>query len=386
MRKNKLRLLFAFASVTLLVACSSKGTSSSTSTEEITDLVGRKISVNTSSLSKVVCIGAGALRLYTYINGSSLLSGVEDIDNPSKNSDLNKQFASSPRPYYMVYGDSLKELPSVGKGGPSNQAAEKELIASCSPDLVISEYEDVEAANELQNAIGIPVAVVKYDSKNIFGDTIYSSLRLIGKLVGKKERAEELITYMESSVKEVNDLTKDVKDEDKKSVYLGCLGSWGVQDIFMTSSSYPLFNIGNIKNAASSLLTGAGFQTIDQEAFFTLNPDIIILDASGIGKFKTTYNGSLKASFDSLNAFKNGNLYLQMPYNNYFTNIETALMDLYYDASVAFPGLFASLDIEKKSNEITKKFLGKEIYAEMSSLPNSYGGFQKIDVSTFLKA
>ena len=47
----------------------------------VTDLIGREITVTPGSYQRVVCIGAGALRLYSYIGDVSLLCGVEDIDN-----------------------------------------------------------------------------------------------------------------------------------------------------------------------------------------------------------------------------------------------------------------------------------------------------------------
>lgn len=340
------------------------------------------MSVDVSKVSNVVCIGAGALRLYSYINGVDKLSGVEDIDNPSANSVLNKQFASSPRPYYMVYGDSVKELPSCGKGGPQNQAAESELIINCHPDLIFSEYEDVTLADNLQNATDTPVLVMKYDSSTIFGDSLFNSLRMIGKAVDKEQRAEELITYISTAKTDLNNRTKDILDSDKPSVYLGCLGSWGTQDIYMTCKSYPLFNMTNIKNVADEALSVTGFQTVDTEKFFTLNADKIIIDASGVSKFKTTYNSN-KEAFNNLKAFQDGEVYLQLPYNNYYTNIEVALMDAYYDAKIVYPNQFSDVNIETKSNEISNKFLGKSLYAEMSSLANSYGGFQKINIEEF---
>ena len=53
------------------------------------------------------------------------------------------------RPYVTAYGDAFSKLPSCGVGGPNAQAAEAEKILSCNPDIVISEYEDVEKAAQL---------------------------------------------------------------------------------------------------------------------------------------------------------------------------------------------------------------------------------------------
>ena len=47
----------------------------------LTDMIGREVSVVPGSYTRVVCIGAGALRMYCYIGDPTLLAGVEDIDN-----------------------------------------------------------------------------------------------------------------------------------------------------------------------------------------------------------------------------------------------------------------------------------------------------------------
>ena len=46
----------------------------------ITDMIGRELTVIPGSYKRVVCIGAGALRMYSYVGDPALLAGVEDID------------------------------------------------------------------------------------------------------------------------------------------------------------------------------------------------------------------------------------------------------------------------------------------------------------------
>ena len=55
----------------------------------VTDMMGRQVEVIPGSYKKVVCIGAGALRMYSYIGDVNLLCGVEDIDNASLDALLN---------------------------------------------------------------------------------------------------------------------------------------------------------------------------------------------------------------------------------------------------------------------------------------------------------
>ena len=114
----------------------------------VTDMIGREVKVTPQSYSRVVCIGAGALRMYTYVGDVALLSGVEDIDNTSLQ-ERPKMFDSVSRPYVIAYGDTFSRLPSCGVGGPNAQTAEAEKILSCNPDIVISAYEDVEKENAL---------------------------------------------------------------------------------------------------------------------------------------------------------------------------------------------------------------------------------------------
>ena len=58
-------------------------------------------------------------------------------------------------------------------------------------------------------------------------------------------------------------------------------------------------------------------------------------------------------------------------------------MDAYFDASVAYPEQFKDLNMENKYNDILETFVGKKCYDEVKAKPASYGGFQKIDFTTF---
>ena len=42
-----------------------------------------------------------------------------------------------------------------------------------------------------------------------------------------------------------------------------------------------------------------------------------------------------------------------------------------------------NLDMNEKTNQITKKFLNKELANEINAYPNSFGGNQKINTATF---
>lgn len=46
----------------------------------LTDLIGREVKLVPGKAKRIVCIGGGALRLYSYVGDLSLLSGVERVD------------------------------------------------------------------------------------------------------------------------------------------------------------------------------------------------------------------------------------------------------------------------------------------------------------------
>ena len=377
--KKQIVLMSLF--VLSLMSCGSNITSNSEITENtitITDMASRENTIKESDRERVLCIGAGALRLYSYVGDISKLVAVEDIDR-SVDSNI---FADVSRPYYDLNKEAFSKLPSCGKGGPQAQFAETEKILSCNPTLIISEYEDVTKANDLQEKVGVPVVVVKYGKKSVFDDNVKSSLSLLGKVLGKTENAVKLINYISACKSELEDNVKDVKDEDKPSMYVGCLGNWGKQDIYSTSASFPLFEVSSINNCVTSDLVKDG--TLEKEAFFSLNPDKIVLDSAGLTKFKTTYQADSDL-FDSLDAFKNGEIYLEMPFNAYYTNLEVALMDAYYLASVSYPEIYKDYDLEGKYGEISEAFLGQKCYSLVKNAKMSYGGFQKInDIKEFL--
>ena len=141
----------------------------------VTDMIGRKVRIVPGSYTRIVCIGAGALRMYSYIGDTGLLCGVEDIDNMTL-SERPRMFDSVARPYMIAYGEEFSGLESCGVGGPNAQAAEAEKILSCNPDLVISQYEDVEKEDALQEQLGIPVVTLKAGANGVFDDSFKQSM------------------------------------------------------------------------------------------------------------------------------------------------------------------------------------------------------------------
>ena len=348
----------------------------------VTDMIGREVTVIPGSYSRVVCVGAGALRMYSYIGDVALLAGVEDIDNTTL-SERPMMFDSVARPYVLAYGDVFNTLPSCGVGGPMAQAAEAEKILSCNPDIVISEFEDVEKSDALQEQLGVPVITLSAGSKGVFDDKFYGSMSLLGKVFGEEEKAAQLVTYVQDEAAAISARVADIPEEEKPSVYICGLGNWGTTDHLMTAENYVSFEIAGVKNVLKDLgIQGIG--PIEEEKFVELGEqmDIIIMDAAAVKNIKPLYAED-PTMFDTCKAWTEGEVYLEMAYNAYYTNYEIALINTWFIAKTVYPEQFADIDLIAKANEVTKQFLGAELADAIFACPSSFGGYQKIDTATF---
>lgn len=379
--KNILICLLASMLLLSLCACSSPAASPGAA-EMITDMVGREVPITPGAYQRIVCIGAGALRMYCSVGDVSLLCGVEDIDNTIL-AERPRMFDSVARPYVTAYEQALQALPSCGTGGPNAQAAEAERILSCKPDLVISAYEDSNKADALQRQLGVPVLTLSVGGDGVFDAAFGASLRMLGKVLGQEARADALLSFVQREADAISARTADVPEADKPLVYICGLGNWGTTDHRMTAQNYAPFRIAHVENVVSGL-SAPGVQSIEAEKFIELGKDmdVMILDAAAVKNIAPLYRAD-PAMFDTCKAWQTGEVYLQMAYNAYYTNYETALLNTWFIAKSVYPDRFTDIDMTEKTNEITKFFYSRELADEIFAYPTSFGGYQKLDTAAF---
>lgn len=403
MKKRTVLFLLAVILLLSLCACGKQNTQSTPATaapaeapaseeaaasqpEEIilTDMIGREVSIIPGSYKRVVCIGAGALRMFSYVGDVSLLCGVEDIDNLTL-AERPKMFDAVARPYVLAYGDVFAALPSCGVGGPNAQTAEAEKILSCDPDIVISEYEDVEKEDALQEQLGVPVITLRSGPDGVWGEEFRGSMELLGKVFDEEKKAELLIGFVEGQAEELRARTAGIPEGDRPGVYICGLGNWGTTNHLMTSQNYKPFEITNIKNVVTSIGKN-GIQPLEEEKFVSIGEDmdVMIIDAAAVKNIKPLFDED-PALFDSCRAWQNGEVYLQMAYNAYYTNYETALINTWYAAKTVYPDAFDDIDMTEITNKITQAFYGMDMAEKIFTCPASFGGYQKIDTETFFK-
>ena len=331
---------------------------------EVTDLAGRSVAIPAGADS-FVCIGPGCLRLYCYVAEKSQLAGIEDVE---------KTWGQAGRPYAMALGD-VEDLAAIGPGGPGSAPDAERLFAS-GADVVFSTYAMEPAEiQELQEKISIPVVALSYGEASLFSEEVNQSLELIGQVTGNEARAEELIQYFAEAEADLQN--RSANAGDLPTVYLGCQSYQGSHGIESTTGDYPLFDALNARNVVREAGIG-GYVTLDKEKLLEMDPDILIIDAGGLSILQEDYETN-PDFYDSLSAVKRGNVYLQLPFNYYATNIEIALADAYYIGTVLYPDAFADVDPAEKFDEICQALLGIDAYDKIAE--TYFGGYQQVRLS-----
>ncbi|MEM0254311.1 MAG: ABC transporter substrate-binding protein [Candidatus Bathyarchaeia archaeon] len=328
----------------------------------VVDVVGRRVRLP-ENVSRVVAIGPGVLRLVCYLNAVDMLVGVEQ-------SEVNWGFIG--RDYAMAYGELFSKLPVIGPGGPGKPPA-PELILSVKPDLIVMSrtYCDFYDPDRLQSETKSTVIVVDYGSAgqlDVVG--IKNALRLLGEALNRRERTEELISFIERVYDDLNQRTKNVASRPK--VYVGAVSYKGAQPFTTTQTPFPPLALLNTPSIADkySNVTGAFFW--DFEAIIAEDPDFIFIDEGNLATVKQDFDKDPN-KYMQLRAFKEGKIYGTLPYNYYHTNIAVAIANAYYIGKVLYPDKFSDVDPKAKADEIFSVFLGKPLYQEYAE---AYGGFK----------
>ena len=346
--KKIFTFLLAVLMLLSLVACGKAPQGDNTSkTRTITDYKGRTVEIP-EKVESIVCVGVGALRYTCYMDAEDLVVGVEDCEIKPVISRL----------YNYVNIEKFKDLPVMGTNG--NPYPEE--IIKLSPDVIVMSKSASVEADDLQNKTGTPVVVVPGSDTALDSDC-YETIRILGELYGKKDRADELIGFLNGIQEDLSNRTKNITDADKPSVYVGGVSFKGHHGFEGTEAGYGPFALIGAKNLADTTGQKGAFN-IDLEQVLAWNPDIIFVDFNGMQFIKEDYAKN-PGYYNALSAVKNGRVYSQISFRSNAANLETALADAYYAASVIYPEQFKDIDPVVKTGEIFEKLLGTNPYADL---------------------
>lgn len=367
--KKKALLALIMSVVLLLTACGTKpDTQGTTNTEPktetsappatepsqrtVVDMQGRQVTIP-AQVNKIICMGPSALRIVCYLQQQDKVVGVED-------SEMEQVLL---RPYNYV-NDSLRKLPVVSKASKSGLVPYEEEILKVAPDVIFLAFSQVEIGEELQSKLGIPVVFANTNG-DVFGEKWFDSLKLVASVLGCEERAEEIVSYTNKLISDMENRTEKITQ--RPVAYLGAISARGAHGLEGTIGDYPPFRVTNIQNAAQEIAekgTSGRNGTVELEQILKWNPDFLFLNVENLGQVKTMKEEN-PDYFTHLDAVKNGKIYAQIAYNNYGGNLELAILNAYYAGSVVYPQAFQDVDLAAVEKDVFEFFLGRDISADL---------------------
>lgn len=258
---------------------------------------------------------------------------------------------SAKRPIYKLAAPALIDLPNVG----SAKAFDLEACIATEPDLVILPMKQKDTAQTLQE-MGIATLLVLPESH----EQLIEMFTLIGTATNTVKQAEKLISYYNTKLSAVTELTRDLADDEKPVVYLGSTG-----DILRTAPremyQASLITTAGGKNAGD-VLEGSSWTDIDNETFLTMNPDIIVIPTDNFAVSSPDYTAEdvmNNPTFSDVTAVKNSAVY-QMPvgYEAWDSPVPSGILGTLWMLKTLHPELYPAEQFAADVNEFYTVFYG----------------------------
>ena len=319
---------------TFVVGCGSNNVESKDNKVTVVDQLGREVELD-GTPEKIISS--------YYISTSLLINlGVQDklvgIEAKAKTREMYKKVAKE-----------LIDLPAVGTSKEINV----EECANLNPDLVIIPTRLKEFIPKFEE-LKIPVIAIEPETLDQFKETV----KLIGKAVGKEEKANKLVNYYDDTISKVKELNKNLTE--KQNVYLA--GSDSVLKT-CTSKMYQnyMFEVCGGENVTKELTDGY-WTTISVEELVKKNPDVIYM----VGYASYSKDDILKDErLKGVNAINNNKVYVfpsTLEAWDYPT--PSSMLGILWLENNLHPDLYSKEDYIKDAKEFYKEFYDIEVSEE----------------------
>ncbi|CUA87566.1 ABC-type Fe3+-hydroxamate transport system, periplasmic component [Chelatococcus sambhunathii] len=240
-------------------------------TVKVTDVLGREVEVK-APVERII-LGEGRQIYFV---------ATLDKDDPFKRivgwrDDLPKADPDNYKAYLARYPDIAK-LPTFG--GMKEGSFDVEQAIALKPDVLFMNIESKVASDEAKlieklAAVGIPVVYVDFRERPF--ENTEPSMRLIGKLFGEEEKAEEFIAFRAAEIARITDRLKGAK-VDQPLVMIERAGGYS-DDCCMSfgrENFGKMVEIAGGRNLAADLIPGT-FGVVNPEQIVAANPDVVIV-------------------------------------------------------------------------------------------------------------
>jgi iron complex transport system substrate-binding protein len=344
-KKIVVTLILTLLVSTIVMGCQqNEAPNQEAGTKTITDMAGREVVVP-ANISKVYSTSAtGSVFLYTL--APEKLAGWN-----SKLREEEKKFIA---PKYQ-------QLPVLGRWKGNNPTGSIEDLLKEKPDIIISvgdvtpEY--TSDADAIQDLTGIPVVMLDGSLRETA-----AAYRFLGALINEEERAEELASYCDQTLKEINTNIESLKDEEKVRVYYA-EGMEGLETEISGTVNSEAFDLAGAKNVAVPASADVRRMQVSLEQIIKWDPELIIISTDGDPNH-TVYNKILKErTWADIKAVKDAEVY-EIPSGPYdWLNRPPSVVrfiGVRWLSSLLYPDL-VSFDIREDIKEFYSLFFDYEL-------------------------
>jgi len=341
-KKTKIILVI----LVLLVICGvginffmSPSSISNTGNSTVTDMANRSVTIP-NTVSNVVATSP-PMTTIVYMLAPDKLGGV------------NFQWTDEELTYVP---DKYKNYPVIGGWFGSQDGNYEEFIAA-SPNFVIESIDegmgvDLSTVDERQEKFGdIPVVAVT-DNTNV--TKIDSSIKFMAKILGAEDKANELIEFNNKYLDEVEKVSKNISENEKKTVYYAS-GEDGLATYGSDSSHGQLIElVGGINVADTEVKQSGSELSVSIEQIMAWDPDIIIATDSDF--YNKVYNDT---KWKDVKAVKNHQVYIspQSPFK-WFDRPPGAniIIGVPWVAKILYPDKYSDINMVDTTKEFYSKF------------------------------
>ncbi|WP_034851874.1 ABC transporter substrate-binding protein [Inquilinus limosus] len=257
------------------------GTAPAAETQTVEDVAGRTVQVPAEA--KRIILGEGR-QIY-------LLAAL-DTEAPFQRvvgwrDDLEK----ADRDGYEIYRAKypfIADLPRFG--GAKEGTFDVEQALSLHPDVVVMNLESKLATDEgglidKLAAVGIPVVFIDFREKPF--ENAEKSIRILGQVIGRQQRAEELIAFRRAEIEKVTSRLASYKGPRPK-VMIDRAGGYSDECCmsFGNENFGRMVEVAGGDNIARDLIPGT-FGTLNPEQIVASKPDVVVVTGSNWTLYET---------------------------------------------------------------------------------------------------
>ena len=243
----------------LLCGCSQAAPAASAESREFTDSTGRTLTIP-AKITKIAITGPLS-QVYILPLAGDMLVGVSNA------------YAEDAQIYLPSY---IYEKTEIGQLYGGKGEMDLEALLTAAPEIVIDIGEPkgtmAEDLTALTEQTGIPFLHIDANVK-----TAPEAYRILGELLGRREKAEELASWCETTYRNMTSMMEKVDADGSRKSLLYCLGDKGVNVIAEGSFHAETVNMmaSNLAVVEDVVATGAGNE-VDLEQILLWDPDVII--------------------------------------------------------------------------------------------------------------